>query len=243
MMLTGASGVYRIKNTDNGVSYYGSASSIANRFSQHRRALAKGSHDNSYLQASWDKHGKGSFLFEPVLICRKEDLLFYEQLFLDKYAGDRKACFNIAMSATNTTLGHKWSDESRARLSEAKRRGGFSEAWKESARTNRRFKGKSAGHRGAIASAVIGQKRDGLFSAKVSSATKAAMGKGPSSIKKKAVRCSNGMVFDSAYQAAEWLKQNGWPKASKSGISGCCKGRHHSCYGLVWEYEKTEPEK
>jgi len=52
----------------------------------------------------------------------------------------------------------------------------------------------------------------------------------------KPVRCSNGMVFDSMSVAAEYLKQNGKPKASVSAISLAAKGKLKNAYGYKWDF-------
>lgn len=60
---------------------------------------------------------------------------------------------------------------------------------------------------------------------------------GVPSARRKRVICSNGMEFDSATQAAEWLASNGHKKASPSGVSFCCTGKTKSAYGFDWKYE------
>jgi hypothetical protein len=61
--------------------------------------------------------------------------------------------------------------------------------------------------------------------------------------KKKSVLCSNSKVFESITAATLWCRENGYPKASKSCIVGCCKGKTKSAYSFTWEYViiKTQP--
>jgi hypothetical protein len=54
------------------------------------------------------------------------------------------------------------------------------------------------------------------------------------------VECSNGMVFDSCLDAQAWLRDNGYPRASSSSISACCKGKIHYCHGHTWRYFGSE---
>lgn len=55
------------------------------------------------------------------------------------------------------------------------------------------------------------------------------------------VRCSNGMVFDSARAAARWLRSNGNPKASGSQVSHSCRSKRGSCYGFSWWVDGESP--
>jgi len=52
----------------------------------------------------------------------------------------------------------------------------------------------------------------------------------------KKVSCSNGMKFNSAKSACEWLKCNGHPLAHGGAIAMVCKGKRRSAYGYGWEY-------
>ena len=49
-------------------------------------------------------------------------------------------------------------------------------------------------------------------------------------------RISDGLtkVFPSQGEAARWLRENGFPKASQGYISCCCHGIRHSAYGARW---------
>ena len=54
--------------------------------------------------------------------------------------------------------------------------------------------------------------------------------------KRKAIKCSNGIVFESSYQAENWLRCNGFQKASRSNVVSCCTGNLRSAYGPLWCY-------
>lgn len=47
---------------------------------------------------------------------------------------------------------------------------------------------------------------------------------------------SDGMEFYSAGAAANYMRENGWPKASHSSISQCCNGVYGSAYGYNWKW-------
>lgn len=54
----------------------------------------------------------------------------------------------------------------------------------------------------------------------------------------------NGMAFSSLVDAASWLRANGFPAASTSALSSCCRGKHGyaRAYGYQWKYLKKENE-
>lgn len=52
---------------------------------------------------------------------------------------------------------------------------------------------------------------------------------------------SLGEEFTSPNAAANFLKKNGYPKASHSAIQKVCKGRKHTAYGRAWSYDGFPP--
>jgi len=54
----------------------------------------------------------------------------------------------------------------------------------------------------------------------------------------RAVRASNGMVFQSVSDAAKWVRFELGIKCGTSDISRCCSGNRRYCAGLKWEYAK-----
>lgn len=52
-----------------------------------------------------------------------------------------------------------------------------------------------------------------------------------------AIHCSNGMFFNGAITAIEWLKSNGYPKATQGSLSSCARGERNSAYGFSWWYD------
>lgn len=101
-------GIYSL-TSPSGKSYIGSTLNCKRRQNQHFRDLKKGTHHNQKLQAAWEKYRKLDF--RVIIVCRKEDLFFYEQLCLDKL----KPAYNINPSAVGAR-GLKWSEESKAKL-------------------------------------------------------------------------------------------------------------------------------
>lgn len=99
-------GIYAIRNVQNGNLYIGSAVRFGWRSTKHRLYLDRGTHHSPHLQRAWKKYGPGSFRFELLLRCTKEDLLFYEQRAIDSY----KPEYNVCPKA-GSCLGVKRSEE------------------------------------------------------------------------------------------------------------------------------------
>lgn len=92
-------GVYEIKNIITGNVYIGSSINAKQRFSEHKRALKRGSHTNKHLQRAWDKHGEKHFLFVlKRVVFEKKFLIFHEQNLIDKYHPE----YNILSNAGNS---------------------------------------------------------------------------------------------------------------------------------------------
>lgn len=121
----------------NGKTYIGSSNQIETRFYQHSRELRKGIHCNVIIQNCYNKHNK-IINFKILLICKEVDLLFYEQLCIDKFKPELNvsviagrlsmtAEINARISATHkargikppSRLGMRNSEERRRKLSES----------------------------------------------------------------------------------------------------------------------------
>ena len=77
-------GVYTITCLPTGTQYVGSTvRSLRRRWEAHRCALRKQRYGTTRMQRAWNKHGEAAFEFKPLLICRPEDALFYEQRAID----------------------------------------------------------------------------------------------------------------------------------------------------------------
>lgn len=76
-------GIYGIISPS-GNQYIGSSINISHRFKDHKRQLERNTHHSLALQNAWNKY-TGNLEFKKILICRPEDLLFYEQLLIDNW--------------------------------------------------------------------------------------------------------------------------------------------------------------
>lgn len=61
-----------------------------------------------------------------------------------------------------------------------------------------------------------------------------------SNTRHKGVYCSNGMWFKTQKLAADWLRENGHPKACQAGIGMACRGVMKTAYGYEWKYGRKD---
>jgi group I intron endonuclease len=108
-------GVYRI-DIDRFFYYGSAASSFINRRSGHLNKLRKNDHANRHMQNAWNKYGEQSFRFSIVEECEPQRCLEVEQRYIAQFFGAEN-CMNLSPTAQNT-LGVKYSEESRRKLSE-----------------------------------------------------------------------------------------------------------------------------
>ena len=126
--------LYKILNKNTGKAYIGQTINKPEiRFGYHTQRLKKGTHDNEYLQRSFNKHGIDSFMFYTILKTDDlESLNLYEEQFIKILrATDRSFGYNIRPGGANTRLseetkrkiglagiGRKMSEENRRKISE-----------------------------------------------------------------------------------------------------------------------------
>lgn len=110
------SGIYKITNTINNKVYIGSSVNISNREYKHFWMLDKGIHDNEYLQKSYNKYGKGVFIFEIVEYCDLSELIETENKFITLYESNNlKNGYNLA--SVNEFRRNTFNDEVKIKLS------------------------------------------------------------------------------------------------------------------------------
>lgn len=81
-------GIYKIQNLKNNKVYIGSSKSLKRRQYQHFKELKKGCHHNKYLQHSYNKHGKDTFVFYVLEYCEEISLLKREEFWISFYCSD-----------------------------------------------------------------------------------------------------------------------------------------------------------
>lgn len=75
-------GIYVI-TAPSGGQYVGSAVDFGARWRTHRHLLRAGKHHSRALQRAADKYGIEKLSFKIMIVCRKEDLIFFEQRTID----------------------------------------------------------------------------------------------------------------------------------------------------------------
>ena len=78
------SGIYQIKNTQNGKIYIGQTRDLKLRIYEHLRVLRRGEHHNHYLQRAFNKYGESAFKFSVLEECPIEELDFKEKEWIKK---------------------------------------------------------------------------------------------------------------------------------------------------------------
>ena len=110
-----ASGVYVI-TAPSGSQYVGSTVDFEKRWYRHRRDLLAGRHHTPGLRNAASKYGIDSLVFSKVVICRRGDLLLYEQIAIDAMAPKYNVC-----RVAGSCAGVKLSQETRRKISEAQK--------------------------------------------------------------------------------------------------------------------------
>lgn len=109
-------GIYRILNTNNNKCYIGSSVNLESRKYKHFWMLSRGSHDNGYLQKSFNKHGINSFNFEVLEECDYSELIDKENFYINKYkSNDLTLGYNLSL--VNEFRRNTYNDEVKVSLS------------------------------------------------------------------------------------------------------------------------------
>lgn len=137
-------GIYRITNKNNGMTYIGKTPmNFGDRWDSHRAFLRAGKHSNQLLQEDWSKYGEGAFEFavvehidglDEVNCAERKYIAEYKSLGLAYNVADGgDAPHNLGKHLSPETkrkigeknrvnmLGRKASDETRAKMSAAQR--------------------------------------------------------------------------------------------------------------------------
>jgi hypothetical protein len=78
--------------------------------------LSRGSHDNKYLQKSFNKHGIDSFIFEILEECDYSELIDKENFYINKYkSNDLTLGYNLSL--VNEFRRNTYNDEVKVSLS------------------------------------------------------------------------------------------------------------------------------
>lgn len=107
-------GIYIIRNLDNGKVYIGQSTDMKRRLMHHKRALMRGEHPNSFMQRSYDAHD-GHFSFKVLEECSEDALDERERYWITYFDSmNRDRGYNRESGGHE---GRHWSDESKEKRS------------------------------------------------------------------------------------------------------------------------------
>lgn len=109
-------GIYKITNIVNNKCYIGSSINIESRKYKHFWMLSKNTHDNLYLQNSFNKHGYGNFVFDVIEECSERELIDKENYYIKEYKSN-DLLFGFNLSLVNEFRRNKYNDYVKISLS------------------------------------------------------------------------------------------------------------------------------
>ena len=163
------SGIYRIKNLQNGKIYIGKSKNIKRRWIAHKSALKCGNHFNSHLQSAWDKYGNPNFIFEVIETCDIELLGIKETYYINFY---NTITLGYNQLTPNNNGGFTHSEESKLKMSKALKGIIFSEEHKRKISESNKGKINSKEHIRKMAESKRGKLRSEESKLKMSNARK-----------------------------------------------------------------------
>lgn len=217
------SGIYCIENLINGKKYIGQSVDMQSRWCKHKSELNRNSHDNDYLQKSWNKYGADNFKFYVVEFCDIDRLDELEVYYIDLYKTlDRNKGYNLIsggsfnksyhpetrLKMSKSQIGHIVSLESRIKIS----------------RNHADCSGRNNG--------MYGKNHTEEAKKKISNANKGKMS--PKRNHNNVYCVELNKIFEDATEAAKELNLD------SSCILKCCRGERKTCGGYHWEFINLE---
>lgn len=117
------SGIYKILNIITNKCYIGSALHIKKRWEQHVYSLNQNTHHSGRLQNSWNKYGENVFKFIVLLYCHQENLIYNEQIAMDKYQASNPLFGYNMRPIAESNLGKIVSEKTRSKIRKSAWRG------------------------------------------------------------------------------------------------------------------------
>tara|TARA_R100001086_G_scaffold220249_1_gene137118 strand:+ start:1517 stop:2179 length:663 start_codon:yes stop_codon:yes gene_type:complete len=216
------SGVYIIYNTISNSFYIGSSKNIEKRLKTHLRKINNNSHINPILINAFNKYDKKDFIYSILKTCVENDILYWEQYYIDKYNPE----YNIAKNVCAPMKGRKHKKETIAKFKNRKVSKGKNHYMKQI--------GPSDSHRKNMSKSRKKHKWSEETKKKMSQTAKKlnSISRINHNKKKKPVIDSNGNRFDSLKSAAKF-----W-NISFQAICDNLKGRSEKTkIGVTFKYE------
>ena len=111
-------GIYEIWIGEN--YYQGSSNDIERRIRQHKSALNKNNHNNTFMRNAYNKHK--TFDYQVLVECPEHSLLLWEQDYIDaNYGLPRYMNISPTANCPPSNKGKKHSAESKAKMSKTKK--------------------------------------------------------------------------------------------------------------------------
>ena len=219
------SGIYGIIYTENYKIYIGSAVSFNKRKYGHFSKLRSNTHENTYLQNIFNKHGFEKFIFVILEICNKEVLISTEQKWIDIFNKENKL-INVCKIA-GSRMGSVTSEETKEKLRISSTGRVHTEEARRKISETHKGKKKSPSHVEKMRNSLKGRKR-----------TKEAIQKSNEGHYKKIAMHdlkTDELLkeFPSIIHAHKYLNKN-----KSSSISQVAKGKRASAYGYRWKFIK-----
>ncbi len=99
------SGIYKIQHIASGRIYIGSSVNVYDRLKRHKTDLRRNRHHSKSLQNGYNKYGEDAFVFQLIVVCAPDDLIFYEQKIADGYKANIKPFGYCSRIAVETNRG------------------------------------------------------------------------------------------------------------------------------------------
>lgn len=245
-------GIYGI-TSPSGKLYIGQTECFSRRWAEHLGDLRAGRHHCKALQSAFKKYGESGLTFFKIAIVPVHQLDIREQEQIDSRS--RRMLYNSVLVVGSPMRGRKHNKESRKKISQiSQKMWGDPEYRKKFSGQNNHRWGRTLNdsHRAALIASRTSAKHTPGSKKKMSEATKVRMTeemrsrissalKGANSPRARPVMCvDTGQIFVTSYAAAEYLRNNGKPRAVPSSISQACLGKLKSAYGFKWSHVNQE---
>ena len=226
------SGIYCIENIITNQKYIGQSINIKYRWKKHVSALNSNTHDNSYLQNSWNKYGKDNFKFYIIETCDQELLNEKEIYYIEYYNTlDRNYGYNLKTGGQNCST--YCTDEIKSKMSDAIKRSYENGDLKQrrSEATKQYWKNPDNKSRILNENNPMFGKHHTDESKKKMSEVKKSKHNIPYNKNLTKVFCEElNSEFENATQAAKELQ------IDSSSILKTCRGERHTCGGYHWHF-------